>query len=95
VAKRLLQGERLQTNPASPHVWMHVPGRWGSDDFVAAARARGVYVNASGEFAVADQHPPAVRLCLGTPRTRPGLEEALTRIVNTLADRALPDRAVV
>ena len=95
VARRLLEGERLQTNPASPHVWMHLPGRWGSDDFVAAARARGVYVNASGEFAVADQHPRAVRLCLGTPRTRAGLEEALTRIVSTLADRALPARAVV
>jgi len=95
VARRVLEGERLQTSPASPHVWMHLPGRWGSDDFVAAARARGVYVNAAGEFAIADQHPRAVRLCLGTPRTRAGLEEALTRIVSTLADRALPARAVV
>jgi DNA-binding transcriptional MocR family regulator len=95
VARRLLEGERLQTNSASPHVWMHLPSRWSSDDFVAAARARGVYVNAAGEFAIADQHPRAVRLCLGTPRTRAGLEEALTRIVNTLADRHLPARAVV
>jgi DNA-binding transcriptional MocR family regulator len=95
IARRLLEGERLQTNQASPHVWLHLPGRWTSDEFVAAARARGVYVNASGGFAVGDQHPRAVRLCLGTPRTRAGLEEALTRIVNALADRALPDRAVV
>jgi len=95
IARRLLEGERLQTNLASPHVWMHLPGRWTSDEFVAAARARGVYVNASGGFAVGDQHPRAVRLCLGTPRTRAGLEEALTRIVSALADRALPDRAVV
>jgi DNA-binding transcriptional MocR family regulator len=95
VARRLLEGERLQTNPASPHVWMHLPSRWTSDEFTAAARARGVYVNASAGFAVGDQHPRAVRLCLGTPRTRAGLEEALTRIVSALADRALPDRAVV
>jgi DNA-binding transcriptional MocR family regulator len=95
IARRLLEGERLQTNLASPHVWMHLPGRWTSDAFVAAARAGGVYVNASGGFAVGDQHPRAVRLCLGTPRTRAGLEDALTRIVSTLADRALPDRAVV
>ena len=95
VARRLLEGERLQTNPASSHVWLHLSGRWTSDDFVAAVRARGVYVNAAAEFAVTDQHPRAVRLCLGTPRTRAGLEEALTRIVGALADRALPARAVV
>jgi DNA-binding transcriptional MocR family regulator len=95
VARRLLEGERLQTNPASPHVWMHLPGRWTSEEFVAAAHARGVYVNGSAGFAVGDQHPRAVRLCLGAPRTRAGLEEALNRIASALSDRALPDRAVV
>ncbi len=95
VARRLLDGERLQSNPASPHVWLHLPGRLGSEDFMAAARARGVYVNPSSEFAVADQHPRAVRVCLGTPRTRAGLEEALRRIASALADRELPARAVV
>ena len=95
MARRLLEGERLQTHPASPHMWLQLPARWSSDGFVAAARARGVIVNASSEFAVGDQHPRAVRLCLGTPRTRAGLEQALTRIVSTLADRRLPARAVV
>ena len=95
IARRLLGGERLQTHAASPHLWMHLPGRWIADDFVAAARARGVHVNPSREFAVSDQHPRAVRLCLGTPRTRAGLEEALTRIAATLADRGIPARAVV
>ena len=95
VARRMLDGERLQSNPASPHVWLHLPGRLGSEDFMAAARARGVYVNPSSEFAVADQHPRAVRVCLGTPRTRAGLEEALRRIASALADRELPARAVV
>jgi DNA-binding transcriptional MocR family regulator len=95
IARRLLDGERVQSNPASPHLWLHLPGRLGSEDFMAAARARGVYVNPSSEFAVADQHPRAVRVCLGTPRTRAGLEEALRRIVSALADRGLPARAVV
>ena len=95
IARRVLQGERLQSHPASPHIWMHLPGRWNADDFVAAARAGGVSVNAPGEFAVADHPPRAVRLCLGTPRTRAGLEEALTRITGTLAGRGLPARAVV
>jgi DNA-binding transcriptional MocR family regulator len=95
IARRVLEGERLQSHPASPHLWMHLPGRWTADDFVAAARARGVLVNAPGEFAVADRAPRAVRLCLGTPRTRAGLEEALARIAGTLEGRGLPARAVV
>jgi DNA-binding transcriptional MocR family regulator len=95
MARRLLGGERLQTHPSSPHVWMHLPARWTSDTFVAAARANGVILNGSGEFTVGDQQPRGVRLCLGTPRTRAGLEQALTRIAATLAERSAAARAVV
>jgi hypothetical protein len=34
-------------------------------------------------------------LCLGTPRTRAGLEQALTRVVGVLADRSPAARVVV
>ena len=95
MAHRLLEGARLQTHPASPHVWLHLPARWSSDEFVAAARSRGVWLNASREFAVGDPPPRGVRLCLGTPRTRAGLEQALTRVVEALGDRPLAARAVV
>ena len=27
MAKRLLEGERIQTHPNSPHVWLHLPQR--------------------------------------------------------------------
>jgi DNA-binding transcriptional MocR family regulator len=92
---RVLGAERYQTHPSSPHAWLFLPPRWSSDTFVARARARGVILNASSEFAVGDQQPRAVRLCLGTPRTRAGLEQALTRVVDTLADRAPAARVVV
>jgi DNA-binding transcriptional MocR family regulator len=95
MAKRLLAAERYQTHPFSHHVWLSLPQRWSSDGFVAQARSRGVVVNASSEFAVGDQQPRAVRLCLGTPRTRAGLEQALTRVAECLADRAPAARAVV
>jgi DNA-binding transcriptional MocR family regulator len=95
MARRLLEGERLLTHPSSPHIWLHLPARWSSDEFVAAARSRGVWLNASREFAAGDQHPRGVRLCLGTLRTRAGLEQALTRVVDTLAARPLAARAVV
>ncbi len=95
VAHRVLEGERLQTHPSSPHIWLHLPARWSSDAFVAAARARGVILNGSAEFAAGDQEPRGVRLCLGTPRTRAGLEQALTRVSEALHDRAPAARAVV
>lgn len=95
MAKRLLAGERYQTHPMSHHLWLSLPPRWSSDGFVAQARARGVVLNSSSEFAVGDQHPKAVRLCLGTPRTRAGLEQALSRVAECLNDRAPAARAVV
>ena len=95
MARRILEGGRLQTHPSSPHIWLHLPNGWTSESFVAAARARGVILNASTEFAAGDQQPRGVRLCLGTPRTRPGLEQALTRIVHALAERPVAARAVV
>jgi DNA-binding transcriptional MocR family regulator len=92
---RLLEGERVQTHPSSPHVWLHLPARWSSDAFVAEMRSQGVIINASREFAVGDQPPRGVRICLGTPRTRAGLEQALTRAVGVLAARPAAARAVV
>jgi DNA-binding transcriptional MocR family regulator len=95
MARRLLQGERLQTAASSPHIWLHLPVKWDADSFTAHSRTRGVIVNPSGEFAIADVQPRAVRLCIGTPRTRAGLEQALGRVVDALRDRAPAARVVV
>jgi DNA-binding transcriptional MocR family regulator len=96
MARRLLEGQRVLTHPASPHAWLQLPPRWTADSFAAEMRSRGVLVNASTAFSIGDQPPSrAVRLCVGTPRTRAGLEQALTRIVDTLAERAPAARAVV
>lgn len=95
MARRVLAGERFQTHPTSHHIWLSLPARWSSDAFVAQVRSRGVVLNSSSEFAVGDQPPRAVRLCLGTPRTRAGLEQALTRVAECLMERAPAARAVV
>jgi DNA-binding transcriptional MocR family regulator len=95
MARRILQGERLQTLPSSPHIWLHLPVKWDADSFTAHARTRGVVVNSASEFAIADVLPRGVRLCIGTPRTRAGLEQALTRVVDSLRDRAPAARVVV
>jgi DNA-binding transcriptional MocR family regulator len=95
IAKRILNGQRFQTHPSSPHLWLTLPARWSSEGFVAEARARGVVLNASSEFAIGAEQPGAVRLCLGTPRTRGSLEQALTRVGECLLDRMPAARAVV
>jgi DNA-binding transcriptional MocR family regulator len=95
IAKRLLAGQRYQTHPSSHHIWLSLPPRWSSEGFVAQARTRGVVLNASSEFAAGVELPKAVRLCIGTPRTRATLEQALTRVSECLMDRAPAARAVV
>ena len=95
MARRILQGERVQTHPTSPHMWLHLPLRWSSEAFVAQARSRGVILNPSTQFAVGEQHPRAVRICLGPPRTRAGVEQALTILRDTLLSQPLSARAVV
>ena len=94
MARRLLAGQQMQSHAVSPHVWLHLPPRWSSETFVAQARARGVIINASTNFATGDPQPRAVRLCLGTPRTRAGLEQALTLLRDTLISQPLAARAV-
>ena len=95
IARRALDGERIQTHPCSPHIWLHLPARWSADAFVPAARSRGVIVNSADAFAVGPTEIRGIRLCLGTPRTRAGLEDALGRIAETLAERPMAQRAVV
>lgn len=95
MVRRLLAGERLQTHASSPHVWLHLPASWDSESFSTHARTRGVIVNAAHEFAVGDRPPRGIRLCIGTPRTRGGLEQALGRVSDALRDRAPAARIVV
>src|SRR4051812_22729299 len=95
MATRLLRGERIQTHPNSPHIWLSLPSRWPVEAFLAHARTRGVVVNGASSFAVSENYPRAVRLCIGTPRTRAGLEQALARVVAALADKTPAVRAAV
>ena len=94
MVRRLFEGERYQTHPTSPHLWLQLPARWSSESFAAQVRARGVILNASTQFAVTDQPARAVRVCLGPPRTRPGMEQALLLIKQSLAGQPATARAV-
>jgi DNA-binding transcriptional MocR family regulator len=94
MARRLLEGQRLQTHPSSPHIWLQLPARWSSESFVSQLRSRGVILNASSQFATEEMPPRAVRVCLGPPRTRFGLEQALSIVRQTLTGYPMSARAV-
>jgi len=95
IARRILTGARVQTHPSSTHLWIHLPARWSADAFAAELRSRGVLLNAAREFAASDRPPAAVRVCLGTPLTRAGLEQGLVRVAELLQERAAASRIVV
>jgi DNA-binding transcriptional MocR family regulator len=94
MARRLFEGQRMQTHASSPHLWLQLPSRWSSESFAAHVRSRGVILNASAQFAVGDQPARAVRVCLGPPRTRPGMEQAFTIIRQSLEGQPAAARAV-
>jgi DNA-binding transcriptional MocR family regulator len=94
IAARVLDGHRYQTHPFSPHLWLQLPARWASETFVAEMKARGVLIGGAAQFAVNDEPPRAVRICLGTPRTRAALELGLGRIAAALSERAPASRVV-
>jgi DNA-binding transcriptional MocR family regulator len=94
IAARVLEGHRYQSHSFSPHLWLQLPARWSSDAFVAEMKARGVTISGAAQFAVGDDPPRAVRICLGTPRTRAALELALGRVATALSERAPASRVV-
>ena len=51
-------------------------------------------LNASTQFAAGEQTARAVRVCLGPPRTRPGMEQAFTIIRQSLTSQPVAVRAV-
>jgi DNA-binding transcriptional MocR family regulator len=96
IATRVLAGFRCQTSPTSPHLWVHLPEGWSSDAFVAHARECGVLINGAHAFML-DKHAPAnnVRICLGPPRSRDVLEQALRRVAQIPDGAQTPQSMVV
>ncbi len=88
MAHRILGGTGFAGDPAAPHLWLTLPEPWRADDFVAAARRRGVGIIPAAAFAVIRQAPEAVRVCLGAQTTADRVERALTRLAELLASPA-------
>ena len=96
LAQECLAGLGARMSAGGYHVWMRLPDPWRSATFAAEAHQRGVAVTAAEAFLVGRQEPPAaVRLCLGTPRTRADLLRGLRAVRQTLESRPETALAIV
>lgn len=90
LASRALEGFEFDAHPLSFHIWLHLPDPWRSNEFTAQLKRRGVLVTPSEAFVPGrEEAPHAVRVCLGTPRSRARLERALAIVRGVL--EATPD----
>lgn len=96
IAREVLDGGGARTSAGAYHVWMTLPGRWRSATFAGEARRTGAAVTAAEAFVVGEgDAPPAVRLCLGTPRSRADLLRGLRAVRQALESRPETALAIV
>jgi DNA-binding transcriptional MocR family regulator len=96
LARRVLDGYRIDSHPDSLHIWLRLPEPWRSDELVAQARQRGVLVAGAEAFVVGRSDVPhAVRVSLGRPLTRERLEHGLSVLVDVLEGCTNPCATIV
>ena len=84
IAIKSLEDADLLTDREGFHLWLKLPPRWNRGEFTAQLRTAGIGVVASDAFAISDP-PEAVRLGLGSARTRDELRHSLEVIAGLLA----------
>ncbi len=83
-----LPAARAPGGAVSYHAWLGLPEGWRAEDFVAAARRRGVAVTPPSAFAVTRQAAPdAVRICYGAAAGREELARGLSILTGLLAEQ--------
>ncbi|MFE4970665.1 PLP-dependent aminotransferase family protein [Kitasatospora sp. NPDC056651] len=68
LAREVLAGQRLRSDPGSYYLWWELPAGWRAEAFVAEAARAGISVTPAAAFAVDPRRSPsAVRVGLGSP----------------------------
>ena len=83
VAREVL-GEAISAHPQGLHAWLRLPAHWGSTDFTAYLRNKGLALVPSDVFAVAGHPPPRVRIALGAATGREALRNSLLSVAAAL-----------
>ncbi|MDU6671987.1 MAG: PLP-dependent aminotransferase family protein, partial [Bradyrhizobium sp.] len=91
IVAECLAGLRIDADPRSYHVWLHLPEGWRAEALTAAAARAGIAITPASAFAVAHGHSPnAVRLALGLP-SHDDLRTALWRLAGLLSHHDASD----
>ncbi|WDZ94171.1 PLP-dependent aminotransferase family protein [Herbaspirillum sp. WKF16] len=84
MAARILPEHSYDSVPEAFHLWIKLQGAWQAKAFAAQMRASGIGVVDSSAFAVSNQPPEAVRVCIGGVANREDIQHALELIRDTL-----------
>lgn len=85
IARRILPGEELRTQPISTHAWLQLPEPWRGASFANVCQYHGVRVLASEAFTLGQAAAPhAVRINVAAARSQQDLEKALVIVQNLL-----------
>lgn len=85
IAAEVLDGYDIAGHEHSFQIWMQLPEPWRANVFRRQAEARGVYVLAGEDFVIGRYPAPhAVRICVGSCRTRDEVREGAEIIRNIL-----------
>ncbi|MGJ4998182.1 PLP-dependent aminotransferase family protein [Bradyrhizobium sp. HKCCYLS3077] len=91
IVAECLAGHRIDADPRSYHVWLHLPEGWRAEALTAAAARAGIAITPASAFAIAHGHSPnAVRLALGLP-SHDDLRTALWRLAGLLSHHDASD----
>lgn len=86
IAHAILAGYNA-TEGQGLHLWLTLPSYWQASQFAEAAANAGLAVSPAHAFAITTPAPNAIRICLGSIRSRAHLQTALQQLSQLLAQR--------
>jgi DNA-binding transcriptional MocR family regulator len=85
IARQILPGDELRTQPTSTHAWLELPESWRGVSFADVCQYHGVRVLASEAFTLGQAAAPhAVRINVAAARSQEDLGKALIIVQNLL-----------
>ncbi|NYZ16539.1 PLP-dependent aminotransferase family protein [Azospirillum sp. RWY-5-1] len=96
LARSLLPGVPMRSNPAAFFLWLTLPAHWSVDEFVPAAEREGLVLASAVNFTVDRDRPVhAVRVSLNPSTSQEVLRRGLTTLAGLLAARPYPKTPVI
>jgi DNA-binding transcriptional MocR family regulator len=85
LAAQILTPGSFKADPLSFNLWVPLPDGWTRSSFMGHMRSTGIGIVTSDVFVTDGNPPEAVRVCLGGPISRTGLENGLGYMAHALS----------